>query len=249
MKHMNNMQGSPPMRTIVLLVSLAVNFCSSLVFAQLPDETSSRVPELDAFHKPIYVLWHDAWPAKDIPKLKALLPDVEKAYTALATAKLPGILLDKKAKWDDKLQQLTQAMREYRESVDQNNGEGILKAAESVHMNYEQLLHVIRPALKELDEFHQVLYLLHHYYVPEQKAEQIKASADSLLIKMDVLNAAALPKRLDPKTDQFNKALKNLDESVNAFAHAVRAKKAKEDIAKLENTLHACYQEIENVLE
>jgi hypothetical protein len=244
-----HMEGSPPMRTMTVLVSLAVTFCASLVFAQLPDETSARVPELDAFHKPIYELWHDAWPAKDIAKLKALLPDVEKAYVTLSAAKLPGILHEKRAKWDQKLQQLTQAMKDYRKSVDQDNSEGILKAAESVHMNYEQMLRVVRPALKELDEFHQVLYMLHHYYVPEQKAEQIKASADSLLTKMGALNAAALPKRLDPRTDQFNKARRNLDESVKAFANAVRDKKAKNDIAMLENTLHACYQELEKVLE
>jgi len=88
-----------PSRFLVLFAFI----CSaSFAFAQLPDETSGRVPELDAFHKPIYALWHDAWPAKDIPQLKSLLPDVENAYTALAMAKLPGILRDKGGIWIEK---------------------------------------------------------------------------------------------------------------------------------------------------
>jgi hypothetical protein len=89
-----------------LVILLALTCCASLVFAQLPDETSGRVPELDAFHKPIYELWHNAWPAKDIAKLKSLLADVESAYAKLAAAKLPGILRDKSGKWSEKRQLL-----------------------------------------------------------------------------------------------------------------------------------------------
>ena len=237
------------MKRNLLTALLGIVLCGSTAIAQLPDETSGRVPELDAFHKPIYELWHTAWPAKDIAKLKALFPDVEKAYTTLAVAKLPGILRDKQAKWDEKLQILAQSMKEYKGSVEKNDAEGILKAAEAVHMNYEQMVRLVRPVVKELDVFHQSLYLLHHFYVPENKTEMIKAAADSLVQKMVALNGAALPKRLEARTEQFKKALKNLDESVKAFAEALKAEKGKEEIAKLENTLHARYQVVEKVFE
>jgi exonuclease VII small subunit len=133
--------------------------------------------------------------------------------------------------------------------VEKSDNEGILKATEAVHMNYEQMVRTVRPVVKELDAFHQSLYTLHHYYVPENKPDLIKASADSLTQKMVALNAAALPKRLEAKTEQFNKARKNLEESVKAFAAAVKAKKGKDEIAKLENTLHARYQVLEKVFE
>jgi hypothetical protein len=236
------------MRKISVL-SFALLFNAAFLYAQLPDETSGRVPELDAFHKPIYELWHTAWPAKDIAKLKSLLPDVETAYATLAAAKLPGILREKQAKWDEKLPVLAQSVKEYRIAADKNDSEGILKAAEAVHMNYEQMVRLVRPVVKELDAFHQSLYTLHHYYVPENKSELIKASADSLTQKMVTLNGVALPKRLEAKTEQFNKARKNLEESVKAFAAAVKAKKGKDEIAKLENTLHARYQVVEKVFE
>jgi len=231
------------------LVLLALTCCASLVFAQLPDETSGRIPELDAFHKPIYELWHNAWPAKDIAKLKSLLPEVESAYAKLAAAKLPGILRDKNGTWSEKLQLLAEAVKEYRKSVEADDAAGILKAAEHVHMNYEQMVRIVRPILKELDAFHQVLYLLHHYYMPEFAAEKVKTSADSLVLKMEALNAATLPKRLENKTEQFNKARKNLDQAVRAFAEAVKAKRGKEELARLEDALHARYQVMEKVFE
>jgi hypothetical protein len=229
------------------LALLAIVFCGSIAIAQLPDETNGKVPELDAFHKPIYELWHTAWPAKDIAKLKALYPDVEKAYTTLAGAKLPGILREKKAKWDENLQMLTQSVKEYKESVAKDNSEGILKAAEAVHMNYEQMVRLVRPVVKELDAFHQVLYMLHHYYMPEYKVAEIKASSDSLVVKMEALNGASLPKRLEAKNEQFAKARKNLDEAVKAFSEGVKAKKGKEDLAKLESAVHARYEVIEKM--
>jgi hypothetical protein len=233
--------------SFVVYLALICSVCPA--FAQLPDETSGRVPELDAFHKPIYALWHEAWPAKDIVKLKSILPDVEKAYATLAEAKLPGILREKQAKWDEKLKVLGQAVKDYRTASDQNNAEGVLNATESVHMNYEQMVRLVRPALKELDAFHQVLYMLHHYYMPGDKADQIGPSADSLSAKMVALNDASLPKRLEAKADQFSKARTNLGESVKAFAEAVKAKKSKDVLAKLENTLHARYQVLEKVFD
>ncbi len=149
------------------LAILAIVACASLSIAQLPDETSAKIPELDAFHKPIY----------------------------------------------------------------------------------EQLVRLVRPVVKELDAFHQVVYMLHHYYMPEYKAAEVKASADSLMLKMEALNGASLPKRPEAKNEQFTKARKNLDEAVKAFAEGVKSKKGKDELAKLENTLHARYQVVENVFE
>jgi hypothetical protein len=237
------------MRNARFLALFALICCAGLAFAQLPDETSGRVPELDAFHKPIYALWHDAWPAKDIAKLKQLLSDVEKAYGALAEAKLPGILREKRGIWSEKLKLLEGAVKEYRTSVETNDDAGILKATENVHSYYEQMVRVVRPALKELDGFHQVLYLLHHYYMPEYQVEKIGASADSLVLKMGPLNSATLPKRMESKSEQFTEARRNLDEAVKAFADAVKAKQGKNEIAKLENILHARYQVLEKVFE
>ncbi len=65
------------------------------------------------------------------------------------------------------------------------------------------LVRVIRPALKELDEFHAVLYMLYHYYMPGDSLEQMKSSAVALKEKMVVLNKAVLPERLKSKEPAF----------------------------------------------
>jgi hypothetical protein len=194
-------------------------------------------------------MWHDAWPAKDIAKLKALVPDVEKAYAALVEARLPGILREKKSRWEEKLKVLGQAVKEYRQAAEAEKTEEVLKAAESVHMNYEQLVRIVRPVMKELDAFHQVLYMLHHYYMPENKLDLVEASADSLILRMQALNEASLPKRLESRTDQFMKARASLSESVNAFVEAVKGKKGKDELAQREDTLHARYQALEKVFD
>ena len=231
-----------------VLCGLAL-LCCGRGMAQLPDETNGRVPELDAFHKPIYTLWHTAWPAKDVDQLKKLLPDVEGAYVKLAAAKLPGILRDKQSSWDENLKSLTTAVQDYKASVAVNDTGGILKATESVHMYYEKMVRVVRPVTKELDAFHQVLYMIHHYYMPEYDVAKLRDSADSLAVKMDALKSAELPKRLAAKTEVYTKSRNALAESVTRFVEGIKADKDKAAIAMLEEILHTRYQMVEKVFE
>jgi hypothetical protein len=237
------------MRNLCTVLCGLVLLCCGQGMAQLPDETNGRVPELDAFHKPIYTLWHTAWPAKDIHRLKELLPDVEGAYVKLAGAKLPGILRDKQASWDENLKSLAAAVQDYKASVATNDTGGILKATESVHMYYEKMVRVVRPVTKELDAFHQVLYMIHHYYMPEYDVAKLRDSADSLAVKMEALKSAELPKRLAAKTEAYNKSLNALAESVTRFVEGIKADKDKTAIAMLEEILHTRYQMVEKVFD
>jgi hypothetical protein len=231
---------------IVLGIVLATG---STLLAQLPDETNGRVPELDAFHKPIYALWHKAWPEKNIAQLKELFPEVEAAYTTLVAAKLPGILRDKQGAWDEKLKVLTEAVEAYKSSIAGNDTAAILKATEKVHMYYEGMIRVVRPVVKQLDDFHQFLYMVHHYYMPEYNAARLKESADSLVLKMEALKTATLPKRHEAKAEKFNKTRDGLAEAVAKYVEAVKAGKEKEDLAKLEETMHVRYQMVEKIFE
>jgi len=217
--------------------------------AQSPDETSGRVPELDAFHKPIYTLWHDAWPAGDVARLKELLPAVEEAYKTLSAAKLPGILRDKADQWSSKMAALSKAMQAYRAAVAANDSTAVMQAAERVHSSYEMLVRTVRPMLKELDAFHQVLYVLHHYDVPARDVAKIRASVDTLAVRMRALEGAVLPKRLEKKSEQFNKARANLAEAVRALSDASAAGKTADDLVKLEETVHTRYQVLEKVFD
>jgi hypothetical protein len=67
--------------------------------------------------------------------------------------------------------------------------------------------------------------------------------------KMAALNSAELPKRLEPKKEQFVEARRNLDEAVKAFAEGVKDAKVKDAIARLESVVHTRYEVLEKVFE
>jgi len=77
-------------------------------------ETKSEVPELWAFHDVIYQIWHEAWPAKDTEMLTQLLPDIEKGFSELSNAELPGILRDKQTAWSEGIQNMDGIIKDYK---------------------------------------------------------------------------------------------------------------------------------------
>jgi hypothetical protein len=236
-----------------ILSFLTVTMCLAVFSAAGQDkaaqETTWRVAELDQFHEPIAALWHDAWPNKDMAKMKELLPAVEKAYQQLAAAQLPGILREKKSVWDEKLKVLEEAVKGYRTAVFADVLQPVLDAVEKVHSGYEAMVRVIRPALKELDAFHQVLYAVHHYEMPAGDMAKLQLSADSLTARMAALNKAVLPERLKSKDVLFLKARAALSEAVVSFADAVKKGLPKEEVQKAELAMHGRYQVLDKVFE
>ena len=76
-------------------------------------ETSSSVPELEAFHEIIYPIWHTAYPEKNIAALKSYVPRINELAAKIYTAKLPGILREKNAVWTAGVDKLKQAVDAY----------------------------------------------------------------------------------------------------------------------------------------
>jgi hypothetical protein len=205
--------------TILLLVLAPI-----LVIAQnlkATDETTARVPALDQFHAVVFKLWHEAWPTKNTDMLIALLPDIDEGAKSVVDAQLPGILRDKKISWEAGVKTLQESVAEYRLAADSKDGDRLLAAAEKIHATYEKLVRVVRPALKEIDEFHAVLYLLYHYYWPENNLTKIRESAAALGDKMTALDRATLPQRLAAKADAFRSARTKLACSVRELQDAL----------------------------
>jgi hypothetical protein len=100
-----------------------------------------------------------------------------------------------------------------------------------------------------MEAFHQSLYLLHHYYIPQYDVTKIRALSDSLELKSALLMKARIPERLAKKSRAFDKARTNLCASVQAFSAAVNAGKPKTEIVRLEDALHANYELLDKVFE
>jgi hypothetical protein len=235
---------------------MKLNFFLLLLFvlsipliAQEKHEVNSEVKELTEFHDVIYQIWHTAWPEKNIQLLKQLLPDVEKGYEKVKTAELPGILRDKKEKWSEGLKKLGASLAAYKEAAGKENAQAILDAAEKMHTDYEGLVRIVKPVLKEVDAFHQELYLMYHYYSANFELEKIKISAAALKNKMVDVMAAKLTKRLESKQEKFNQARNELNEAVQKLNNIVAKTGDKKEITNAVDGVHSKYGQLEKLFD
>ncbi len=217
--------------------------------AQEKHEVNSEVIELSEFHDVIYKIWHTAWPEKNIQLLKELLPDVEKSYAKVKDAKLPGILRDKKDKWDEGLKKFSASVAAYKDAAGNDNAQVFLDAAEKMHADYEGLVRVVKPVLKEVDAFHQELYMMYHYYSPNFELEKIKSSAAVLKTKMDEMMNAKLTKRVEQRKDKFEHARKELMDAVVKLNEVVANNSDKKVITDAVEGMHTKYAELEKVFD
>lgn len=209
-------------------------------------ETVGRVPELEKFHTVIYKLWHTAWPKKDIPMLVALAPEITAGTDSVAKAQLPGILRDKKDPWDKNVAVLQQCAARYTAAAAGRDSLKLLEEGEKLHMQYEALVRLIRPPMKELEAFHTELYMLYHHYGPEFDLVKIRKAAAALEEKMTILNAAQLPDRYKGKADAFVAARTALSASVSAFRDVVKTDD-RQKITKGIESVHENYLTLEKV--
>lgn len=232
-----------------IFVLLLIIIFAFPMFAQHENEVSSDVPELSEFHDVIYQLWHVGWPEKDTKLLKSLLPEIEKGLEKIEKVELKGILQDKTAKWSDGLAELKTTVVDYKSAVEKDDTQMLLDAAEKLHTKYEMLVRVVKPMVKEVDAFHQVLYMLYHYYAPEYNFDKIKEAAGEMKAKMVEVMNSKLSKRLEPRTDKFNSARNELDKAVNEFNNVVAKGDNKEAVVAVVDKVHHLYQELEKVFD
>jgi hypothetical protein len=232
--------------SVLLLLAISISGFGSP--AEKPVEATASVPALADFHEVIYKIWHEAWPKKDTALLKKLLPEVETGIAKVASAQLPGILREKKPIWDKGVQDLKNAGMEYKAAAGGQDAPKLLAAAELIHSRFEVLMRAIRPPLKELDDFHAVLYMLYHHYWPNHQMEQVKSSAAELQQMMAALNEVKLPERLLNKDYDFRVARGLLSGAVGAFQQSVLSNDGNAIKGAIE-AVHANYQKLEKVLD
>ena len=139
-------------------------------------------------------------------------------------------------------------MKEYKAAIEAKQKQSLLDAAEKLHAQYEALIRVIRPPLRELDDFHAVLYMLYHYYVPKDSLEEVKGSIGQLEEKMAALNKATLPSRFKGKEESFTVARNQLDKTVTELATMVRSNEFGKIKAAIE-VMHTSYKTLAKVFE
>jgi len=226
---------------VILMALYAVSF------AQHKDETTASVPELSNFHDVIYPMWHGAWPEKDVAALKALVPDIEKHLKKISKAKLPGILRDKKQRWNQAVKELQAVVKEYKKAVASKDTQRALDAAEKLHSQYEAMVRITRPVLKQIDQFHQALYPIYHYYMPKYDKPKLKEAVITLQSAMDTLNNAELPERYKELEKAFLAKRSELSKSVEYVVKVVNEIDDEKTVKDAIEEMHTKYQELEKV--
>jgi hypothetical protein len=237
-------------------VVLSLLFTSFLILSapaqdkksHVPDETSAQIPVLSNFHDVIFPLWHSAWPEKNIAMIVAALPDVKQFSDSISRVRLPGILRDKEKIWTAAIATLQAIVAGYEKAAAPPDSVKLLDATEQLHSQYEKLIRITRPVLKEIDAFHQVLYALYHHALPEKDEAAIVALTGSLKEKMSMLENVTLPERLQKRDAAFREARAALAASVKTLDASTYHSGPAEFTANVEK-MHSHYQDLEKVFE
>lgn len=234
-----------PLAIALAMVSPAI---SQHIAEMHENETTAQVPILSDFHDVIFKVWHTAWPEKNVAMLSELLPDIRHFSDSLSKVQLPGILRDKQKVWQENTVRLKEIVSMYAKASSPVDSQKLLDAAENLHSQYEALVRITRPVLKEMDAFHQVLYMLYHHYLPKENVEKLASSVVQLKEKMAFLGKATLPDRLKKREAAFNEARAALAASVQVLDGSMAKSNLKEFASKVE-VMHADYQALEKVFE
>jgi len=212
-------------------------------------ETNSDVPALWEFHDVIYQIWHEAWPEKNTVMLKDLIPEIEAGFAKLEEASLPGILRDKQDAWVTGIKAMAGNIETYKNAAASEQKEALLKAAEDLHSQFEMLVRLVRPVMKEIDHFHQELYMLYHYYMPDYDLQKIRVSSAELLTRMEPIEKAVLPSRLKDKAEVFEESTIALRKALLNLQQTIKENPQKEQVVQGIERVHDKYQTLVGIFE
>ncbi|MFO7368970.1 MAG: hypothetical protein R6X09_01730 [Bacteroidales bacterium] len=231
---------------LILLSITCVSYAQEKIDSS---EITSEVPELFNFHEVIYPMWHNAYPAKDYEALKGFVPQIKASVEAINDAKLPGILREREGDWKTRLNELNAVSKSYYAAAEKNDQEALLDAAEKLHREYEMMMRVIRPAIRELDEYHQTLYIIYHKLLPAKKYDEIAGLTDNLIAKAEAIATfpqEKLTRRLGDRIPQFDAAARELLAKTVALKEALKANDAQKNNDAIE-LMHTAYQQLDAV--
>jgi hypothetical protein len=110
------------------------------------------------------------------------------------------------------------------------------------------LVRIIRPVLKEIDEFHKTLYVVYHDFLPNKNYKKLGTVTDKLIKQAKAITKAKLPARLESKKGAFDLAASDLLTSTQDLKKRVKSKNKISIDAAVEN-MHTKYQNLEEIFE
>jgi hypothetical protein len=133
-------------------------------------------------------------------------------------------------------------------AVEENNQEDMLAQVEVFHSAFEKLIRLIRPVVPELEAFHQEMYKLYHYYMPNYELPNIRLAVTAMQQKLLPLKEVQLPHRLAEMQGQFDAAVQDLGTHLFNLSEVVR-QDDKDLIKDAVEKVHTAYQKTKAVVD
>lgn len=206
------------------------------------------VEEIREFHGVLFPVWHTYLPERDFKSIREAVPEFKRTLEILMKAELPQFYHNVKDDFEDKRESLTLAVENLDSVAQTGDDEKLAKAVEDMHTAFEKMVRVLAPRIKELEDFHLVLYPLWHQAMPKKDFRAIKASIPSLKERIDALMKAQLPQKLKDVEIQFIERRETLRKEVLELADVCRQNKDHKIIEKL-TQMHEAYLKLDEVFE
>lgn len=206
------------------------------------------VEGLKEFHEVLFPVWHEFLPNGDYESIRKSVPEFQKSKEILMKAELPLFYQHVKDDFEKKRENLALSIEKLDSVAQTKDDKKLEEAVENMHSAFEQMARVLAPRMKEMEQFHLVLYPLWHEAMPNKDYKAIKVAIPSLESKMDALMKAEIPedfKDIEPPIIEKREALRK---AVEDLANVCRKNKDKEIIDKL-TQMHESYRALDEVFE
>lgn len=237
----------------VLIISIFLAGCekkSEIKDEQLP-VTEMKRPKIDGmteFHEVLYPVWHSYLPDGDYQSIRQAIPEFKRTTGILMETELPQYYHTVKDDFEAKRQNLALAVEELESVAQSGDDKKLAKAVEGMHTAFERMARVLAPRIRELDEFHLVLYPLWHQAMPNKDYQAVKAAIPSLEKRLADLMRAQLPQRSKGTEPQFLEKREALSQAVHELADVCRQDEDEKIFDSL-TQMHEAYRALDHVFE
>jgi hypothetical protein len=187
----------------------------------VPDTIDRVKMAMEDFHQVMMPLWHESFPKQDYQTIREKAPMLRERLMVLIRVQPPAKLKEDEEKLRDfqaKRQELAFHVTQVGLAAKDGPDSTLASAFEGMHWAYEELEKVFAEPLKELESFHETLYLLWHKALPERDYKTIKETAQVLKTEADSLMKASLPEGCKVKKEEFDKRRGALKDEVYQLA-------------------------------
>lgn len=223
----------PPAVFIVLILLLL----ASSMKAQTKKEDGSKLrdsirtaemekPRIDGikqFYDILTPIWHMTMPDSDFQSIKDAAPNLKKAYEKIASAEIPPYYQHVQDTFILERDQLGLAVCELDTIAKTNADEMIPAAVEDVYSAFEEMIRLLAPRTKEVEDFHFVMYPLWHEALRKSDWATIKARVPILRKEMDTLMTTPIPEWLGGKELRIVETRDALNKAVDALVDACKS--------------------------